>query len=145
MRIKDEFPNYLPALMFYIGDKNPVKSSDDNKVLSYFLGLKNFKKGFDYYELTRTKDGGVFFSVVTMLGFKTILKTETQIIYKDMSELEWQKLIGNYSNSHLMKEEYRALAQGYVKKGGGSSGCLGVLILGILMAGLFFLNSTLEM
>ena len=137
MRIKDEFPNYLPALMFYIGDKNPVKSSDDNKVLSYFLGLKNFKKGFDYYELTRTKDGCVFFSVVTMLGFKTILKTETQI--------EWQKLIGNYSNSHLMKEEYRALAQGYVKKGGGSSGCLGVLILGILMAGLFFLNSTLEM
>ena len=129
MKIKEEFPNYLPALMFYIGDKNPVKSSDDSKMISYFIPLRNFKKGFDYYELTRQRDGGVFFSIVTMLGFKTLLRTDTQIIYGDLSEIEWQKLIGDYSNKHLMREEYQALKRGYVKKGGG---CLTSIFVGLV-------------
>lgn len=131
MKIKEEFPNYLPALMFYIGDKNPAKSSDDSKVLSFFLGLKNFKKGFDYYELTRHNSGGVYFSVVTMLGFKTVLRTDSQIFHQDLIEIEWQRLIGDYSNKHLMSEEYQALKRGYVQKG---SGCMGSILLVLMIA-----------
>lgn len=119
MKIKDKYPYYLPALMFYIGDKNPTKGSDDSKLLCYFLGLKNFKKGFDYYELTFHKNGGVYFRIVTMLGFNTLLRTDSQIIHNDLQELEWNKLIGDIANTHFLREEYQALKRGYVKKGGG--------------------------
>ena len=128
MKIKDGYPNYKPALMFYIGDKNFVLASDDSKIYSYFIPLHNFKKGFDYYELTSHKNGGVYFSVVTMLGFKTLLRTDSQIIHNDLQELEWNKLIGDMANTHFLREEYQALKKGYVKKGGG---CMSTVLFGI--------------
>jgi len=132
MTLKQEYSYYNKAILALIGDKNPVVASDDNKILSYFLPLRNFKKGFDYFELTRHKNGGVYFNVVTMLGLRTIVKTESEIYFRDCSEMEWIDIIHNIKMAHFMTEEYQALKSGYVKKK--DSGCLGTLIVLILLS-----------
>tara|TARA_R100000306_G_C4381643_1_gene145145 strand:- start:12920 stop:13336 length:417 start_codon:yes stop_codon:yes gene_type:complete len=128
MKIQDEYPNYMPALFFYIGDKNPVLASNDSKKLSYFICLANFKKGFTYYELDKNFDESVSFSLVTMLGFKTIVKTTSKPIFSDLNEYDWNTCIHEISMQHFMTEEYKALKKGYVKKGKGSVGCMFTLI-----------------
>ena len=128
MKIRDEYPNYMSALFFYIGDKNPILVSNDSKKLSYFISLANFKKGFTYYELDKNFDGSVSFTLATMLGFKTIVKTTSKSISSDLSEYDWNTCIHEISMQHFMTEEYRALKKGYVKKGKGSVGCMFVFI-----------------
>ena len=132
MKIQTEFPNYNKAILTLIGDKNPILASNDNKILSYFLPLRNFKKGFDYFELTRHQNGGVYFSTVAMLSLRTIAKTESEIYFNDYSEMEWIDIIHDIKMSHFMTEEYQALKSGYVKKK--DSGCLGTLIVLILLS-----------
>ena len=105
MKIQEEYSNFEKGLLFLIGDKHPTLASNDSKKLSYFISLANFKNGFDYYELTRLSDGGVYFSIVTMLGFKT-------------------------SMNHFNKEQYQALKKGYVKKE--SKGCMNSIAFVIL-------------
>lgn len=132
MTLKQEYPNYNNAILTLIGDKNPIIASNDNKILSYFLPLRNFKKGFDYFELTRHKNGGAYFSVVTMLGLRTIVKTESEIYFQDNSVMEWIDIIHDTKMTHFMTEEYQALKSGYVKKKG--NGCLGVFFILILFS-----------
>ena len=127
MSLQTEYPNYSRALEFIIRDKNPVKGSDDAKQISYYIPLRNFKKGFDFYELNRSQLG-VRFKVATMLGFKTVVYTETVIITADKSYQEWIDLILNTTISHFNKEEYQALKKGYVKKSS-NAGCLGLILL----------------
>lgn len=129
-RLRDEYPNYYNAIEFIIGDKNPNKGSDDEKQLSYFICLKNFKKGFDFYELNRSQLG-VRFKVATMLGLKTVVYTETVIITADKSYQEWIDIILKTTINHFNKEEYLALKKGYVKKSS-NAGCLGFLFSSIL-------------
>lgn len=138
MKIKDEFPNFKKGLLFFINDKGPVLASDDSKKISYFIPLKNFNKGFDYYELTRLNNGNVYFSIVTMLGFKTIVQSDSEIFSEDLSESEWGNLIFQISINHFNKEEYLALKNGYVKKksGGCMIGLLTILGLAILIIGI---------
>ncbi|MDP3314386.1 hypothetical protein [Lutibacter sp.] len=130
MKIKDEYPNFKNALLFYIGDKNPKLVSDDSIKISYYIPLRNFDKGFDYYELTRLKNGLVYFSIVTMLGFKSIVQSDTKAISSDISESEWQSVIYETSLNHFSKEEYVALKKGYVKKKSG--GCLVSALLSLI-------------
>lgn len=132
MKIQTEYPNYNKAILALIGDKNPILASNDNMILSYSLPLRNFKKGFDYFELTRHQNGGVYFSTVTMLGLRTIAKTESEIYFNDYSEMEWIDIIHDIKMTHFMTEEYQALKSGYVKKKG--NGCLGVFFMLILFS-----------
>lgn len=132
MKLELEYRNFKSALLFFIEDKNPVLASNDAKLISYFIGLKNFKKGFDYYELVRHSNGSVYFRMVTMLGFRTIVETGIKISFNDFTEAEWQKKIFEISMQHFAKEEYKALAQGYVKKS--NSGCFGTILLFIFLA-----------
>ena len=135
MKLQIEYPNYTSALMFFIADKNPVLTSNDSKIFSYFIPLSNFKKGFDYYELTSHKSGGVYFSIVTMLGLKTIVRTNSDIYSYDLDERKWNDIIYSATMNHFHKEEYIALKQGYVKKR--NSGCAGLLVFLILILMIF--------
>lgn len=126
MKLKHEFPNYDLALNDIIGNKVPVSSSNDSKTLSYFLCLANFKNGFDYYELDRHNNGNISFSVVTMLGLKTVVTTSVPVENEDMTYEDWNRLIMKTSMNHFAKEEYQALKNGYVKKSS-NAGCMGVL------------------
>lgn len=130
MKLKDRFPNFTPGLMYFIEDKNPVLASNDSKLYSYFIPLANFKKGFDYYELTPHSSGAVYFSITTMLGFKTIAKTTSELYTQDLNQTEWAKIVGDTSNKHFFREEYLALKRGYVKEKGG---CFGSILLTTLI------------
>lgn len=130
MKIKDEFPNYTPALMFYIDDKHPGLTCNDSKLYSYSVPLANFKTGFDSYELTRHSNGGVCFSVLTIIGFKVKLRTDSEIIQNDIQESEWMEIVYSITKQHFFKEEYQAMKQGYVKKGGG---CFSSVLLAFLI------------
>ncbi|MBA6153937.1 hypothetical protein [Gelidibacter maritimus] len=141
MKIKDKFPNYTPSLMFYIRDKNPVLCSNDSILYAYFIPLANFKKGFDYYELKPHKSGGVYFSLATMIGFRTILTTESRLFQNDISEREWAQVIGEITTTHFLREEYRALSRGYVKKGGG---CFSTVLLTFFFGILLFTVSYIK-
>jgi len=136
MKLQTEYQNYMSALMFFIADKRPVLASNDSKILSYFIPLKNFKKGFDYYELVRLPNGMVNFRIVTMLGLKIKVQTDSEFINHDLSEEEWNKLIYGLTMTHFYKEEYLALKKGYVKKGGG---CFSIMVLGFFISSLLIL------
>lgn len=131
MDLKQEYPNYNKAILSLIGDKNPIVASDDNRILSYSLSLRNFKNGYDYFELTRHKNGSVNFKTLTMLGFRTILKTESKICVLDYSVMEWVDIIHETKMKHFMTEEYQALKSGYIKKK--SSGCFGVVMMFVVL------------
>ena len=137
MKLQHQFPNYDSALNDIIGNKYPVLSSNDSKKLSYFLCLANFKKGFDYYELDRHRNGAISFSLITVLGFKTIVSTSVPIENKDMEYDEWNKLIMKTAMAHFQKEKYRALKEGYVKKGP-NAGCMAMLAIIIIPTVLYF-------
>lgn len=137
MKIQNEYPNYTTVLFFFIEDKNPVLASNDSKIYSYFISLKNSKKGYDYYELTKHSNGGVFFSVVTMLGLKTIVRTNSEVYFDDLSEYEWNTLIHKITMEHFFKDEYLALKKGYSKKS--RVGCIIVFIFLTLIVGILFL------
>ena len=139
MKLSQEYPNFLTQLDFFINDKHPVLASNDSKKLSYFIPLPNFKKGFDYYELDRMPDGGVKFSLVTMLGFKTIVQTSTDVFYEDLSNKEWNDGIFKTTMAHFGKEEYIALKHNYVKKGQNSSGCMLTILAFIMITSIGFL------
>ena len=126
MKIIEHFPNYSGGLRYFIGDKNPVLASNNSKVYSYYVPLANFKKGFDFYELKQHHSGAVYFRVATMLGLKTILQTDSQLVRTDMSVEDWARLVSEISISHFRREEYQALRSGYVKK---ESGCFGSFLL----------------
>ncbi len=117
MKISEEYQNFLPALMFVIGDKNPYPVSNDKTKLAYQIPLRNFKRGFDFYELNKAKDGSVFFTLFTIVGFKTICQTNSNYHYRDMSVTDWQKEIFDIGFEHFYKEEYVALKKGYIKTG----------------------------
>lgn len=117
MKLQTEYPNFLSALLLIIDDKIPYRVSNDSTKLAYQIPLKNFKRGFDFYELNKSKDGSVFFSIVTMVGFKTICETNSNYIYNDLSVTDWQNEIFNLVFKHFSKEEYIALKKGYIKKG----------------------------
>lgn len=126
LKLSNQFKNYKSGLMSLIEDKNPAKGSDDNKTISYYLGLANKTKAFDFYELVKAKDNGAFFRIHTMNGFKTIVETNSEIVYKDLTSQEWFDLIYKTSMKHFFKEEYKLFKSGYVKEKSG--GCFGVLL-----------------
>ena len=140
MRLSDRFPNYFSALMLLIEDKRPIKASNDSMLLCYYIGLANMNNGFDYYELVQNSDGSVFFRVRTMLGLKTYLETRSHnlIESKYMSENGWVNLISDTSIKHFLREEYKGLKHGYIKKG--QAGCFGaasviaiIITLGVII------------
>ena len=96
------------------------------------IPLASHKKGFDYYELDNA-NGGVVFSFVTMLGFKTIKKSSSQIIGDDLSYDDWRYKIEGIMNSHLRSEEYQALKNGYAKTNSGCSGMLAFLFISFFL------------
>lgn len=136
MKLQSEYPNYQQAISFIIDDKNPVLACNDSKQLCYFIPLKNFKKGFDYYELNKIDNGGACFSIVTTLGLKTVAKSNSPIIYNDLSKNEWIDLIFDVTMIHFNKEEYVALKHGYVKKDSG--GCAASILLVLTLS--FFIS-----
>ena len=123
MKLSLECPSFKPAVEFWLEGKNYSLVSDDSKKISFMIPLASHKKGFDYYELDNI-NGGVVFSLVTMLGFKTIKKSSSKIINEELSYDDWRYKIEEIMGSHLRSEEYQALKKGYAKT---SSGCLGVL------------------
>lgn len=139
VKLSDQFKNYKSGLMSLIEGKNPTTGSDDNKTISYYLGLANKTKAFDFYELVRAKDNGAFFRIHTMNGFKTIVETNSEIVYKDKTSDEWFDLIYETSMKHFFREEYKLFRSGYVKEKSG--GCFGVfLVMGLAI---FILTATL--
>ena len=137
MKISQEYPNLAKAIAFVASEKGESKVSDDNIKYAYQVPLRNFKKGFDFYEITRSKNRGVYYSIVTMLGFKTICQTDSKlyIIDEDFSNFTNEILAINLR--HFQKEEYLALKKGYVKKT--NSGCLGSVLL-LLVIGLLAIS-----
>ena len=125
-KLNEQFKNYKEGLMSLIGDKNPAKGSDDNKTISFYLGLANKNKAFDFYELVRTNNNGAYFRIHTMNGFSTIAETTSEVIYNDLSKTEWFDLIYKTSMKHFFKEEVKLFKSGYVKQKSG--GCLGMII-----------------
>ena len=125
-KLNEQFKNYKEGLMSLIGDKNPAKGSDDNKTISFYLGLANKNKAFDFYELVRTNNNGAYFRIHTMNGFSTIAETTSEVIYNDLSKTEWFDLIYKTSMKHFFKEEIKLFKSGYVKQKSG--GCLGMII-----------------
>ena len=125
-KLNEQFKNYKDGLMLIIGDKNPAKGSDDNKTISFYLGLANKTKAFDFYELVRTNNNGVYFRIHTMNGLSTIAESTSEIIYNDMTKTEWFDLIYKTSMKHFFKEEVKLFKSGYVKQKSG--GCLGMII-----------------
>lgn len=125
-KLNEQFKNYKEGLMSLIGDKNPAKGSDDNKTISFYLGLANKNKAFDFYELVRTNNNGAYFRIHTLNGFSTIAETTSEVIYNDLSKTEWFDLIYKTSMKHFFKEEVKLFKSGYVKQKSG--GCLGMII-----------------
>lgn len=139
MKLSQEYPNFQAALDFLINDKNPVLLTNDAKKLSYFLRLYTFKNGFDYYELDRLPNGTVRFNLVTMLGLKVVVETNSNIYDADLTEDEWFDVIYKTSIRHFGKEEYTALKNNYVKKSSSYSGCMLTIILVISFSTLTYI------
>jgi len=116
MKIIQGYPNFYEALMFVIGDKYPSCVSNDRKKFAYQIPLRNFRRGFDFYELNLAKDGNVFFTIATMVGFKTVCETNSNIHNYDLSISQWQKEIFNISLFHFNKDEYVVMKRGSIKK-----------------------------
>lgn len=115
MKLQFIYPNFEQALMYVIEDKNPSCVSNDKSKFAYQIPLRNFKNGFDFYELNRAKDGSVYFTIVTMVGFKTICETNSIYFSDDLPVEDWQNEIFNNVFEHFNKEEYLALTKGYIK------------------------------
>jgi len=130
VKIKDRFPNFSLGLMYFIEDKNPISGLNDSKRYSFCIPLANFKKGFDFYELILHPSGGAYFSIATMIGFKTIITTTSELYTQDLTQTEWTKIVGNTSNKHFFREEYQALKKGYTKEKGG---CMSSLLFSALV------------
>lgn len=137
MKLENEFKNFKPALLFYLEDKNPILGSNNSKNLCYFLSLQNLKNTFDYYDLVRNDNNGVYFRIYTMKGFKQIAETNSKTFHNDLEIGEWQNIIYEISMSHFLKEEYLALKNGYTKT---SSGCLTVILVFLILNYYIFLN-----
>ncbi|MCM4172461.1 hypothetical protein DHD32_13285 [Arenibacter sp. TNZ] len=105
-KISETFPSYKNALLFLLQDKSPSLVSNDSKLYSYMVPLKNHSKGFDYYELSSKRNGGVCFSIVTMIGFNTIVKTDSNVYFENQTTGVWANIIYTTSNTHFSKEEY---------------------------------------
>ncbi|RRQ49814.1 hypothetical protein DZC72_04285 [Maribacter algicola] len=129
MKLSESYPNYTKGLMDLIHDKPIMDKSDDKMKIIHQLPLRTSKKAFDYYELNKLNNGSVYFEIVTMNGFKTIVRTRTEIIERDLSREEWFDLISRKALEHLSKEEYRAFLNGYVKQGKGGCSILLSLFL----------------
>lgn len=127
MKLQNEYPNYQQAISYLIDDKNPVQACNDSKQLCYYIPLSNHKSGYDYYEFNRTSDGGVYFSIYTLLELKTVVKTNSFPINGDLSKHAWIDIISDITLSHFNKEEYVALKHKYIKKESG--GCAGSIAL----------------
>lgn len=130
--IRELFPNYEKGLLQLIYDKPFKKSSGGNKKIIYQLPLASTNKGFDFYELNKMYNGRAYFEVVTMLGFKTVLKTKSELVEEDLSPEEWLKLIVSTTMQHFTKEEYQELKKGYVKVN--SRGCFVLASLFIILS-----------
>jgi hypothetical protein len=130
MKLEQLYPNYISAINNVIGNKNPVKADNSLNKISHFLSLANFKNGFDYYELDRLPSGDITFSIITMLGLKTIVTTTLKLPLKnnDIGLYDWADIIQNTAISHFRKEEYIALKKGYTKKGE-NTGCIGIIAI----------------
>lgn len=105
-KISESFPTYKSALLFLLQDKPTSLVSDDSNLYSYMVPLQNHSKGFDYYELSSKENGGVCFSIVTMIGFNTVVKTNSNVYYENPTTRVWLNIIYNTSNTHFSKEEY---------------------------------------
>ncbi|WP_417861356.1 hypothetical protein [Winogradskyella sediminis] len=116
MKTSQEYPNFQKALLHIIADKNPYCVSNDNKKLAYQIPLGNFKRGFDFYELNRAKDGSIYFTIVTMVGFKTICETNSKYHQYDLPFDLWVKEILNVVIIHFQKPEYVVTKRGSIKK-----------------------------
>ncbi|TXD46045.1 hypothetical protein [Polaribacter sp. IC073] len=132
MKISTMYPNFKPAVKFWLDGKNYSLVSDDSKKVSFMIPLASHKKGFDYYELDNV-NGGVVFSLVTMLGFKTIKKSSSKIINDELPYDDWRYLIDEVMSPHLRSEEYQALKKGYAKTSTGCFGMLAVLFISFLL------------
>ena len=137
MKISQEYPNLAKAIVFVASEKGESKVSDDSIKFAFQVPLRNFNKGFDFYEITRENNGGVYYSIVTMLGFKTICQTNSKVYSFDKSVNEFANDIMDINYKHFQKEEYLALKKGYVKKN--NSGCLSSAIL-LLIVGLITIS-----
>ena len=89
--------------------------------------------------LETRRDNGAFFRIHTMNGFKTIVETNSEIVYKDKTSEEWFDLIYKTSMKHFFREEYKLFKSGYVKEKSG--GCFGVLL--VMGFAIFILTATL--
>lgn len=127
MKISQEYPNFAEAIAFIANGLGESKVSDDSIKFAYQVPLRNFKKGFDFYEISRSKDGGVYYSIVTMLGFKTVCQTDSKFYYADEDFNDFSNEIFAINLRHFQKEEYVALKKGYVKKS--NSGCASSILL----------------
>ena len=139
MKLSNNFPNYRLGLMDLIHDKPIMDKSDDKMKIMHQLPLASSKKAFDFYELNNLNNGNVYFEIVTMNGFRSIVKTRTDLISNDLERHEWFDLISKTAIKHFSKEEYQALKHGYVKQS--KSGCSVLLSLVLLvLANVFILQ-----
>jgi hypothetical protein len=49
MKLSHQYPNFQPAMLFFMSDKNYSIVSDDSVKLSFMIPLASHKLGFDYY------------------------------------------------------------------------------------------------
>lgn len=57
----------------------------------------------------------VNFSIAMMSGIKTVLKTESHFISKDIPQNDWHSLIFKLSMKHYNNSDYIVLSQGYIR------------------------------
>tara|TARA_B100001146_G_scaffold225178_2_gene247300 strand:+ start:21090 stop:21689 length:600 start_codon:yes stop_codon:yes gene_type:complete len=116
MKLIHNYPHFYEALKYVVSDKNPQCVSNSKKKFALQIPLANFYKGFDFYELNLSKDGGVYFTIVTMVGFKTICETNSKSVKTNFSIIEWQKCILDIALTHFNKVEYVVMKRGSIKK-----------------------------
>ena len=101
MKISDEYPNLAQAIAFVASEKGESKVSDDSIKFAYQVPLRNFKRGFDFYEINKGKNGGVYYTIVTMLGLKTVCETNSEVYHFDKSVNEFANEIMDLNLQHF--------------------------------------------
>lgn len=130
MKMLTKFPNFQQVIESYLTDDDysiPLSTTDK---LSYMRVLPFNKKGLTYYELDKIHNGCIQFSVVTVLGFKTIRQDSSKCISDDISIQEWIKVLGELTDNHIESEEYQSFLGGYTKA---KSGCSAVFFFILIL------------
>lgn len=123
-KLSKDFKNFDDALLQVMGSSNFSKTVDNKTEIYYSIPHVNKSNSFDTYELIRAKNGGAVFLISTVVGFKKVIQTNSEIIYNNLPSKEWVNIIHPILMEHITKDEYLS-----VKFAKPSSGCLGLMVM----------------